>query len=221
MSLSDISKGFSFRIGPNPSFSDTTISCVLIPDYLGKFDSSGVCIVNREFESNLLDKIYKKAELNFAMHVFYGVYSPNGVVPLNEQDTFNVLKRRLLKKSKLQPFKYSYLLLSTYMRIWQNLYQQEYNEYLKSVLEDNSFDACKLIIDWLEESGANEQQMSRVVNELSDLFDAVSVILRANIKKSKLKDHKLVHFFQLNSRLYDTEIPQESTGNGEGGGILK
>ena len=88
-------------------------------------------------------------------------------------------------------------------------------------ISNNSFDACKLIIDWLEESGANEQQMSRVVNELSDLFDAVSVILRANIEKSKLKDHKLVHFFQLNSRLYDTEIPQESTGNGEGGGILK
>lgn len=202
LSRSDLATNYSFSSVGNPNAIDLTITCVLIPLYMGQKNADGHLEIKMEHVTRVLEEIYKSSPLNFAMNVFHGVYSPDGVVPLEAGRLFNILRRRLLNKGKLYPFSYSYVLVGTFLEVWRRQDKGGYNKYLNDVLDNASFDVGKLVVDWLKAAGTETGKRIEMIARISSLFNLARIAFRNNISRSSYKNDEAVRAFVMNSSMF-------------------
>ena len=208
LALSALAENYSFDSVRNPNRIDLAITGVLIPRYLGRWEG-GYYRVNGKYVASVLRDIFRQSPLNFAMNVLQGVYAKDGVAPENEWAVFSVLKNRLLEEGLLYPFKYSYVLQESFFVTWKRLDKNSFSVYMQRVLESSTFDAGKLVVDWMNAAGSDESRRLPSVRVLSDLFGVVKDMFIMKVLSSRYRKYEAVLFFAAHSPLFkDVKIEE-------------
>lgn len=208
LALSALAENYSFNSVNNPNRIDLAITGVLIPRYLGQWEG-GYYRVNRKYVASVLRDIFRQSPLNFAMNVLQGVYAKDGIAPENEWAVFSVFKNRLLKEGLLYPFKYSYVLQGSFLMNWKRLDKNSFGIYMQNVLASSTFDAGKLLVDWMNAAGSDESRRLPSVKELTDLFGVVKDMFIKKVQSSKYRKHEAVLFFAAHSPLFKNVTIEE------------
>lgn len=200
LSFSRLADGFSFNTIQNKNSIDTTIGCVIVPFFLGKYDH-GNFVVNKHRESLLLMKIFSHSPINFCMNLMHAVYSKYGITPSDEIGVFRVLRERVIKEGQLFIFEYSFVIKQVYFMLWRKTDSAGCNAFLTRVLEREDFDIGLEIKNWLEAAGEKEELQQ--IAYLSDIYNPVFETLRQNLSRSSLREDSLVKKFVVNCGKFD------------------
>lgn len=195
LAYSRLSDGFGMNTIQNKNTIDTTIGCVIIPYFLGKYDETGFT-VNKQRESLLLKEIFERCALNFCMNLLHAVHSKYGVVPVDEAVSFNVLRDRILETGLLKAFEYSYVIKQVFFKVWRDTDSDGFNQYLRKVLLDKEFDVGIEISNWLEAAGEKDELQQ--IMYLSEIYNPVIDLVQLNLSHSSRKADPYVKKFLAN-----------------------
>lgn len=205
LSFSDLANNYTkFLINPNSI--DSTITVVIIPRYMVQVED-GRRIPDKVAESAVLKDIYKDAQLNFCMNVFYGVYSDHSVIPNDEKSVFDILKERVLKQGTLSIFEYSYFITQKFLLVWKNTDQPGYADYMHEVIRNEQFDAGSFVVKSLEANSLDGQLTA--VAAITNLFTVVWDSFLDSLNKYKDKENKLFKLFIFNCDSFRKEFIEE------------
>ncbi len=195
LALSDLAEGFSNNLVSNPTTVDLTITAVIIPQYMIK-NVQGVRVNETTLESEVLKEIFEKAPLNFCLNVLFGVYSAPCFPPEDEKGTFEVLRDRVIEEGDMKIFDYSYNITQIFLKVWKDTNNSNYVEYIKRVLNDNSFNAGNFIVDSLE--SVNPDNQLTAISAITYLFMDVWTLFLNRLSEYPDKDDKLYNLFLFN-----------------------
>ena len=195
LSFSNMAKNYTKSLVSNPTRIDITITVVIIPHYMVRIVDDQR-FPERKAESTVLKEIYEKAQVNFCLNLFCGIYSDNCFVPEDEKEVFDVLKKRVLEEGRMSIFEYSFFILQRFLLVWKKTDSKSYRSYIDSILKGESFDAGSFVVRSLQENSVNEHltAVAAIINLFSDSWES---FLR-NLNKYSDKGNNLYKLFVSN-----------------------
>lgn len=195
LSFSNMAKNYTKSLVSNPTRIDITITVVIIPHYMVRIVDDQR-FPERKAEATVLKEIYEKAQVNFCLNLFCGIYSDNCFVPEDEKEVFEVLKKRVLEEGRMSIFEYSFFILQRFLLVWKKTDSKSYRSYIDSILKGESFDAGSFVVRSLQENSVNEHltAVAAIINLFSDSWES---FLR-NLNKYSDKGNILYKLFVSN-----------------------
>ena len=195
LSFSNLSKKYSNNLITNPTYIDVTITSYIIPNYFIR-NVQGIRVKDNELVTKVLKEIYEKASINYCLNLFYGVYSGDCILPDDEMGVFDVLKHRVLEHGGLAIFDYSYSILQRFLKVWKKLDTSTYITYIKSVLNNEKFNAGAFVVDCLKAVSQDDQLTT--ISAITFLFMDVWDEFNKKLNEYEDKENKLFKLYVFN-----------------------